>query len=177
MSINPELVNHIDSGQLLPVLKSNERILITREFVKFQLKSSNEKFQGYGNVIVTTNRLVLIRTGDINKPSNFVSLELPLRNIDKVKFYQPIFLPSYIEGIVKPTSNAMYSLPSISSWWISFYKGGCCTFIQYFFRIYRSVVEVQNVNDVKNIQWKSAYIDETDPTVIYIECMNNDKSY
>ncbi|EEA05777.1 uncharacterized protein CMU_027870 [Cryptosporidium muris RN66] len=150
MSINPELMSHVDSDQLRPILKSDERILLTRGFVKFQLKSSNEKFQGYGSVIVTTNRIVLIRTGDIDKPSNFVSLELPLCNIDKVEFHQPILFPSYIEGIVKPTPNAMYSLPSISSWWISFYKGGCCTFIKCFFRIYRSVVHTQNVNDAKS---------------------------
>ncbi|KAH8583085.1 arabinogalactan [Cryptosporidium sp. chipmunk genotype I] len=178
MAINPELFNLRETGELIPSLSGDEYMLMSRKSVKFGLDDINEKFRGHGDVFVTNKRIILIRSKlSTNALSNFVSLCIPLKNVYDLEFKQPVLLASYLEGFVKPCNNSIYPLSGDSKWWISFHKGGCATFVRSFYKIYlKATREAITEEDFENEYNRSnssssniAYIDKTDPTVIYIQ--------
>ncbi|OII72932.1 uncharacterized protein cubi_02163 [Cryptosporidium ubiquitum] len=174
MAVNPELFN-LRETELIPSLSGDEYMIMSRKSVKFGLDDANEKFRGHGDVFVTNKRIILIKSKAATVGlSNFVSLCIPLKNIYDLEFKQPVLLASYLEGFVKPCNNSIYPLSSDSKWWISFHKGGCATFVRSFYKIYlRATKEAIYEEDSEDKQNKSdsniAYIDKTDPTVIYIQ--------
>ncbi|KAL3127383.1 PH domain containing protein [Cryptosporidium hominis] len=176
MSINPELFNLRETGELIPSLLRDEYMLMSRKSVKFGLDDVNERFKGHGDVFVTNKRVILIRSKlSTNALSNFVSLCIPLKNVYDLEFKQPVLLASYLEGFVKPCNNSTYPLSGNSKWWISFHKGGCATFVRSFYKIYlkatKDSITEEDLEDEYDRRNSSniAYIDKTDPTVIYIQ--------
>ncbi|KAJ1611537.1 hypothetical protein OIY81_1692 [Cryptosporidium canis] len=146
---------------------------MSRKSVRFGLDDVNEKFRGHGDAFVTNKRLILIRNKHSSGLSNFVSLCIPLQNVYDLEFKQPVLLASYLEGFVKPCSDSVYPLSGDSKWWISFHKGGCATFVRSFYKIFLKATIQKVSNDSEGEYNKNdgnvAYIDKTDPTVIYIQ--------
>ncbi|KAF7458477.1 putative arabinogalactan protein [Cryptosporidium felis] len=180
MSINPELFSMRETGELVPSLLSGEYMMMSRKSVRFGLEDTNEKFKGHGDVFVTNKRLFLIKSKHTvtNRQSHFVSLCLPLPNIYTVEFKQPVILASYLEGFVKPCRNSVYPLSNDSKWWISFHNGGCATFVKLFYAIYLKAMkegplgsenENESSDGLEGINSNVAFIDKSDPTVIYIQ--------
>ncbi|KAK6589647.1 hypothetical protein RS030_127 [Cryptosporidium xiaoi] len=174
MSINPELMD-FGEGELRPSLRRDEHLVMSRKSIRFSVEDENEIFKGSGNIYVTNKNLFIIKTKNVNKPSNFTSLCLPIRNIYNLKFEQPIFLASYLQGFIKPEINSEYPLSKNSKWWISFYNGGCTTFVRMLYKLYlkamrdNSNFNNDNTNNNANEQDGFAFVDATDPTVIYIQ--------
>lgn len=174
MSINPELMDFKEEGELRPSLRRDEHLVMSRKSIRFCVEDRNEMFKGSGNVFVTNKNIFIIKTKNINKPSNFTSICLPIGNIYNLKFEQPIFLASYLQGFVKPEVNSVYPLRSDSKWWISFYNGGCTTFVRMLYKLYLKAIKDNsdpnnNNNTSANERDGLAFLDATDPTVIYIQ--------
>merc|ERR1712187_784445 len=76
--------------------------------------------------------------------SDFKSFEVPLEQLDKPKFQQPIFGANYLEGQCKPSPGEEGPLaggPTPFS--LTFNSGGCGTFLPLFFGLMAEVQERQ----------------------------------
>ncbi len=81
------------------------------------------KMGTYGYVVMTTHRLVFVADGYADLPRTALrSFDLPLGNIFREKFNQPVFGANYLAGQCRPL---MGILPADTTFEIHFYEGGC----------------------------------------------------
>lgn len=166
MALNPPLTINGD-----PCRVEGEFFIMKRDGIEFEMKIENgNKYSAKGFCILSTSRIVCINN---DKSSLFKCFDLPLLHISKESFEQPIFGSNYITGICSPLFNL---LPGNIKFKIWFTHGGCGTFIPAFFDVISKVKKTKG-NRIDDSYMKkfskgivnNAYIDKSDPSVIYYE--------
>lgn len=176
MALNPPLDN---SGYPFRVL--GEYFILRRTGIEFECKVKNgNKYMGKGEIILTTCRIICLN----NKNNNALkAFDLPISLISEEAFKQPIFGANYLYGVCKPLLN---SLPGDITFKIWLMNGGCGTVAPAYLKIVKTNRRNQNRLDNKTRQevqsgkfCKSAYVDPSDPSVIYLDQpnVNNNINY
>lgn len=166
MALNPPLTLNGD-----PCRVEGEFFIMKRDGIEFEMKVENgNKYSAKGFCILSTSRIVCINN---DKSSLFKCFDLPLLHISKESFEQPIFGSNYITGICSPLFNL---LPGNIKFKIWFTHGGCGTFIPAFFDVISKVKKTKGnriddsyMNKFSKGMVNNAYIDKSDPSVIYYE--------
>ena len=166
MALNPPLSPNGD-----PYRIEGEYFVMKRKGIEFEFKVENgNKYTGKGNMILTTSRIICVNN---KNSSGFKSFDLPLALISGEDFKQPIFGANYICGNCKPL---MGSLPGIIKFKIWFMEGGCGTFAPTFLKMCKNIHKSKNrsvdqtvINQLQNGQYKAAYVDPSDPSVMYLQ--------
>lgn len=166
MALNPPLTLNGD-----PCRVEGEFFIMKRDGIEFEMKVENgNKYTAKGFCILSTSRIVCINN---DKSSLFKCFDLPLLHISKESFEQPIFGSNYITGICSPLFNL---LPGNIKFKIWFTHGGCGTFIPAFFDVISKVKKTKGnriddnyMNKFSKGTVNNAYIDKSDPSVIYYE--------
>ncbi len=125
-------------------------------------------------LVVTTNRLVLINSRNLEK-SDFKAFDVPHALTYSEKFNQPIFGANYLSCKTKPLFNSLPSDAEIKIW---FMEGGCGKFLKLYRHTLKKIREnvgghgppVDLVREVQSSQFQQqfAYFDPNDPSTIYI---------
>lgn len=166
MALNPQL-NSLGE----PVRIEGEFFVMKRDGVDFEFKVQNgNKYTGKGSMILTTFRIICLN----KKASAFKAFDLPLSLTKGEKFEQPIFGANYLSGTCSPLLN---SLPGIITWKIWFMEGGCGVFVPTYLKMVYSMrknkrrgIDSKMANSIQNGTFKkSAIVDPSDPSVIYLE--------
>ena len=166
MALNPPLAPNGD-----PYRIEGEFFVMKRKGIEFEFKVDHgNKYTGKGNMILTTSRIICVNN---KRSSGFQSFDLPLALITNEDFKQPIFGANYICGNCKPLMNA---LPGIIKFKIWFMEGGCGTFAPTFLKMCRNVNRSKNrsvdqnvINQIQQGQYKAAYVDPSDPSIMYLQ--------
>lgn len=171
-TVNPPLVKDLLTELLFPQPSPGEMFILRREGVSFEgVSSAHGKISGSGVLHLSNMRLVFHST-KTGKPKEFASYELHLPEIANLNFKQPIFGANYLEG---------ESSLSADKWRLTFYKGGCGTFLRILnellneiSRISASAAAVRVPQNPVVLSYSPAagnvgYIDPSDPSVIYVQ--------
>ena len=166
MALNPPLAPNGD-----PYRIEGEFFVMKRKGIEFEFKVEHgNKYTGKGNMILTTSRIICVNN---KRSSGFQSFDLPLALITNEDFKQPIFGANYICGNCKPLMNA---LPGMIKFKIWFMEGGCGTFAPTFLKMCRNVNRSKNrsvdqnvINQIQQGQYKAAYVDPSDPSIMYLQ--------
>ena len=166
MALNPPLAPNGD-----PYRIEGEFFVMKRKGIEFEFKVDHgNKYTGKGNMILTTSRIICVNN---KRSSGFQSFDLPLALITNEDFKQPIFGANYICGNCKPLMNA---LPGMIKFKIWFMEGGCGTFAPTFLKMCRNVNRSKNrsvdqnvINQIQQGQYKAAYVDPSDPSIMYLQ--------
>jgi len=160
----------------------NELFVLSRHGISFTAKSGSLKFEGRGNIYLSTLRIVFVN----EKRSSFQGFDLPLATMQRESFNQPIFGANNMTG-ESPALEASACQGDIK-WCISFKEGGVGTFLPLFFRLLgemRSLMAQQQQpaqpvassaqgtpvvvpKTVASTIVQAAYIDPNDPTQLYV---------
>jgi len=171
MSINPVLTRDESNDELLPQPLPGETFILKRGDIWFdgRLPSGMGKLTAKGTMFFTNQRMVFVALSDRNS-KDFHSFEIPLKQVTKYSFEQPIFGANYmdIRGEAAP-GNSVQMVGALTTYW-SFYNGGCGTFLPPFFRIMKSVQHTEHVDQIaaQVVQGQTAYTDANDPSIIYV---------
>ena len=166
MALNPPLSPNVD-----PYRIEGEFFVMKRKGIEFEFKVEHgNKYTGKGNMILTTSRIICVNN---KRSSGFQSFDLPLALITGEDFKQPIFGANYICGNCKPLMNA---LPGMIKFKIWFMEGGCGTFAPTFLKMCKNVNRSKNrsvdqnvINQIQQGQYKAAYVDPSDPSIMYLQ--------
>jgi len=166
MALNPPLTQNGD-----PCRVEGEFFIMKRDGIEFEMKVENgNKYTAKGFCLLTTSRVVCVNK---DKSSLFKCFDLPISYISKETFEQPIFGSNYIGGVCNPLFNL---LPGNIKFKIWFTQGGCGTFVPAFFDVISKVKKSKNnriddkyMNKFSEGFANNAYIDKSDPSVIYYE--------
>ena len=166
MALNPPLSPNGD-----PYRIEGEFFVMKRKGIEFEFKVDHgNKYTGKGNMILTTSRIICVNN---KRSSGFQSFDLPLALITGEDFKQPIFGANYICGNCKPLMNA---LPGMIKFKIWFMEGGCGTFAPTFLKMCKNVNRSKNrsvdqnvINQIQQGQYKAAYVDPSDPSIMYLQ--------
>ena len=165
-TVNPPLVKDLITGLLFPQPYSREVFLLRRDGVSFEVASRQYgKMSGSGSIHLSNTRVVFhsVKTG---KPKEFVSFELLLAEICQPNFKQPIFGANYLEGSSNITQD---------KWKLTFYKGGCGTFLRVLNELLSEIGRLtQTVDAAVVLQYSPAacnvgYVDPSDPSIVYVQ--------
>ncbi|OEH77538.1 hypothetical protein cyc_02604 [Cyclospora cayetanensis] len=171
MALNPVLAEDA-SGSLFPLPQSGEVFFLKRASIGFKLKGPGVSLKGNGSFFLSSQRIVFLKQGKVQTHGSFSSCELPLHLVQRAQFKQPIFGANYIEGTVHPKQEAESPLQGTSTWSLTFNAGGCGTFINIFFRIWRQARNHQQPDDalVQQLQFgaAAAFVDPSDPSIVYV---------
>lgn len=177
MSINPVLANDTNTGELLPNPLPGESFITKRDNIWFEarLPSGLGKITAKGVFFFTSERLVFIAQTKKSR-DDFNAFEIKLRSMKKYSFEQPIFGANYLEVHVNAEGESDTMAGNITTY-LSFYHGGCGTFLTAFFRIMKEIEKQSSQNKVMGIisdiqnagQSSQAYSDANDPTVVYYQ--------
>ncbi|ETV79269.1 hypothetical protein, variant [Aphanomyces astaci] len=93
-----------DDGKLMPLANDDEMFILERPGVSFTCTTaSGSKFKANGRIYITTQRLVFCADkGTTQHDTFFEAFEIPLDNVRRDKFNQPIFGACNISGDVFP---------------------------------------------------------------------------
>ena len=170
--VNAPLLKDVITDRIFPTLQPGEVLILRRENVKVEVRSAvHGKLSGSGELFLSSSRLVF---HCMSKPSpkEFLSYELFLQEVVNESFEQPIFGANYLKGDTRP----QISNGSGDSWRIIFYSGGCGTLLPVLGNLiqevrtrpqtYPGVVQGQVI---VNPSQAVAYIDPSDPSIIYVQ--------
>jgi len=164
--VNPPLVKDLLTGLLFPQPYSGEVFLLRRDGVSFDATSGQYgKLSGSGSIHLSNTRLVFHST-KAGKPTEFVSYELLLSEISEPNFKQPIFGANYLEGL----SNV-----SRDKWKLTFYKGGCGTFLRVLNELLSEIARInRSMNEAVVLHYSPTscnvgYVDPSDPSIVYVQ--------
>ncbi|KRX04206.1 hypothetical protein PPERSA_11330 [Pseudocohnilembus persalinus] len=174
MAYNPPLTN-----QGLPCKVDGELFVLQRKDMEIEVKIDGNKQwgkkTGRGIMFLTSCRIVFVN--DKWQTSEFKAFDIPLANMKKESFEQPVFGSNYLKGNVLPLFNLIPGEAQFKLW---FRSGGCGTFLKMCDSVLRQVRRNKNTNrqgpdqrfmaDVQsgNLKNQSALFDPNDPTTIYI---------
>ena len=165
-TVNPPLVKDLITGSLFPQPYERELFLMRRDGVSFETASSvYGKMSGSGSIHLSNTRLVFhcTKTG---KPKEFVSYELALVEIAQPCFKQPIFGANSLEGSSHLNGE---------KWKLTFYEGGCGTFLRVLNELLSDVARMTRTVDTAVVSSYSpascnvGYVDPTDPSIVYVQ--------
>mmetsp|Transcript_50001 Transcript_50001/g.131773 ORF Transcript_50001/g.131773 Transcript_50001/m.131773 type:complete len:197 (-) Transcript_50001:88-678(-) len=176
MAINPVLAQDSASGELFPLPQGGETFVLKRDNIHFEAHlPSGAKLKGVGVFYLSSKRIVFLVK---SKPSraDFKSFEIPLATLTSPKFEQPIFWANYLWGKVAPLdTDAQGPLAGgRTKVYLTFWSGGCGTFLPLFYQIMSQIVQEQ-VEGGEVIQAAAegrlnqvAYVDPSDPSVLFL---------
>ncbi|ETV79268.1 hypothetical protein H257_07328 [Aphanomyces astaci] len=160
-----------DDGKLMPLANDDEMFILERPGVSFTCTTaSGSKFKANGRIYITTQRLVFCADkGTTQHDTFFEAFEIPLDNVRRDKFNQPIFGACNISGDVFPaTDQTNYDDVTPIHWKVSFNNGGTGTFLTVFLKL----MEQKKKGDIDASfvakQQQKAFVDPNDPSVIYV---------
>mmetsp|Transcript_162704 Transcript_162704/g.312419 ORF Transcript_162704/g.312419 Transcript_162704/m.312419 type:complete len:202 (-) Transcript_162704:168-773(-) len=185
MAINPVLAADQDTGELFPLPQAGENFLLKRDGISFTGKlPGGGSLSGKGMFFMSSSRIVFLANKKSSRP-DFKSFEIPFKMIEKSQFKQPIFSANYLHTAVRPASADAGPLAGGTTTANLYFKnGGCGTFLPLFYTILGIISESEEGTDrdaeanaaVNNYISaaaagqldKAAYVDPSDPTVLYL---------
>jgi len=170
--VNPVLAQDGQSNSLFPVPQPGENFILKRDDISFECTlPGGAKLWGKGLFFLSTKRIVFLAEGRKNRP-DFVSFGIPLDKFTaKPKFEQPIFGANYVSGAV--ALDAAQALGGgVVPFSLTFIAGGCGKFLPIFYNLVLNPPEQESVaqaaEDGRIGQVATAYVDPTDPSVLYL---------
>jgi len=110
MSINYAL----NEMGLKPLRLKGEYFILKRYDSSFKiLLESNKHYEGQGYIFLTSNRLVII---PLNKKIQFRSIDIPLKEIYKEQFKQPLFGKHYLTAKCNPIIGSPFGAFTFTIW-------------------------------------------------------------
>ncbi|CDJ42121.1 hypothetical protein, conserved [Eimeria tenella] len=172
MALNPVLAED-GSGKLFPLPAAGEIFFLRRDNIGFRLRGPGANLKGSGCFFLSSSRIVFLRAGKVESHgSSFSSCELPLHLMQQAQFKQPIFGANYLEGQVHPKQEAENPIQGTSTFTLTFNAGGCGTFINVFFRLWKNALSHQQPDNSLLQQLHlgagAAFVDPSDPSVVYV---------
>lgn len=184
MALNPPI-----SHDGVPFRLENECIMLKRKGMHIEIKSDkmSSKISTKGIVYLTSARLIFVAKKF--KSEKFKSIDMPLANLRKKDFKQPIFGSNYLKFQCLPLYNLLPGTCNIKLW---FTEGGCEKFLHIFSHVDKQIgeeIKSGRMNNNLNLNFNSGkfgqefgYQDPSDPTVILTQqppvfnpSMNNDQ--
>jgi len=166
---NPAL--NAPGGQ--PVPMNGEIFVLSRDGISFSAKSGSHKFEGKGDLYLSTLRLVFV-----GKPNGRLSgFDIPIATLVNESFNQPIFGANNLTGTSPPLDGT--GLEADIKWGIYFNNGGVGTFLPLFFRLLSEMrtrmsqpaapaaSAVFSATDTQQIV-QAAFVDPSDPSKLYV---------
>jgi len=174
MSINPVL-SRDSRGELLPLPKhGGESFLVSRKEIQFEAKlpGGRGKLSGKGVMYLTSHRLVMVVHSKKNR-DDFCAFEVPLLQVRKYSFEQPIFGCNYLDVYVDMTPGEDDQIMGTCECKFAFYNGGAGTFLPVFFTVMKEAKNPDAMPHVisqihQAIQGHQAYCDSNDPSTLYV---------
>lgn len=186
MALNPPI-----SLDGVPFRLQNENILLKRKGMHIEIKSEKmkNKISEKGRVFLTTSRMIFVSKSF--KKDKFKSIDMPLVNLRKKDFKQPVFGSNYLKFDVLPLYNLLPGVCHIKLW---FTEGGCDKFLKIYSYVDKQIAREMRSGKFQNNlsnQYNSGqfsnqfgYSDPSDPTVILTQQppifnnnMSNDKFF
>lgn len=168
MALNPPI-----SLEGTPFRLENENILLKRKGMHIEIKSDKlkSKISTKGKVFLTTARMIFVSSKF--KSDKFKSIDMPLANLRKKDFKQPIFGSNYLKFDCLPLYNLLPGRCHIKLW---FTEGGCDKFLKIFSYVDKQIGEEIKSGRMSNnlgtnyntgqFSQQFGYQDPSDPTVI-----------
>lgn len=168
MALNPPI-----SLDGVPFRLENENILLKRKGMHIEIKSDKlkSKISTKGKVFLTTARMIFVSKE--YKKEKFKSIDMPLANLRKKDFKQPIFGSNYLKFDCLPLYNLLPGRCHIKLW---FTEGGCDKFLKIFSYVDKQIGEEIKSGRMSNrlgtsynsgqFSQQFGYQDPSDPTVI-----------
>mmetsp|Transcript_32661 Transcript_32661/g.97012 ORF Transcript_32661/g.97012 Transcript_32661/m.97012 type:complete len:198 (+) Transcript_32661:82-675(+) len=176
MAINPVLAKDQSTGELFPLGQIGEDFVLKREDIHFACKlPSGQKLKGTGIFFLSSKRIVFVAKDKSSRP-DFKSFEIPLAKLEKPKFHQPIFGANYLSGNVhplQPCEGGPLAGSKPTSFYLTFYSGGCGTFLPCFYDIMARIQELEESKEWDQLSGPRkldhmAFVDPGDPSVLYL---------
>lgn len=155
-----------------PVPMNGEMFVLSRSGISFSAKSGSQKFDGSGDLYLSTLRLVFVNKGS----AGIDGFDLPIATLVNESFNQPIFGANNLTGASPPLDGS--GLPDTIKWKISFNNGGVGTFLPLFFRLLNEMRQrmsqpqtttAPTLSDADAQQiLHAAYVDPNDPSKLYV---------
>ena len=167
--VNPVLVHEQLSNTLFPQPFQGESFLLRREGVSLEVKSAmHGKLSGSGEFFLSNMRIVSHCKKKKSQPQ-FLAYQIDISEIVNPKFEQPLFGANYLRG----ETRSLVTAPSGDNWRITFYDGGCGTFLPILNELLHRVL---NSGDSQSpgtpVRFAAAeavaYADPNDPSVVYV---------
>jgi len=153
-----------------------ELFVLSRGGIAFSAKSGSLKFDGRGDLYLSTLRVVFVSGG-----SGVEAFDLPLATLQNERFNQPIFGANNMSGTNAPLPGG--GLTDDIKWTLAFKDGGVGTFLPLFFRLLQEMR--QRMTQQNEVQYEhnfatpvaqqvvqqivhAAYVDPNDPTKLYV---------
>lgn len=174
---NPALLP--DSRAPSPI--HNELFVLSRHGISFTAKNGSLKFEGKGQLYLSTLRIVFVNE---RRNSCFLGFDLPLATMQRENFNQPIFGANNMTGVTPALEGS--SCQGDIKWCISFKEGGVGTFLPLFYRLLGEMraqlaqpqqpqqpqapdpTPVMVPRPVAETIVQAAYMDPNDPTQLYV---------
>jgi len=154
-----------------PVPMNGELFVLSRSGVSFSAKSGSQKFDGSGDLYLSTLRLVFVNKGN----GALDGFDIPMATLVEESFNQPIFGANNLTGSSPPLDGS--GLAGTIKWKVSFNNGGVGTFLPLFFRLLNEMRQrmsqpqsvPQQPSDAELSQiLHAAYVDPNDPSKLYV---------
>ena len=138
MALNPPI-----GHDGMPFRLENECILLKRKGMHIELKSDKmkSKISIKGRVYLTSARLIFVNEKYKNEKQTR-AIDMPLANLRKKEFKQPIFGSNYLKFTLLPLHNLLPGPCKMKLW---FMEGGCDKFLHVF-----SYVDKQIADEIKS---------------------------
>uniref|UniRef100_A0A7S4BCM4 GRAM domain-containing protein n=2 Tax=Chrysotila carterae TaxID=13221 RepID=A0A7S4BCM4_CHRCT len=170
MSDNPPLT---PDRQPAPI--HNEYFVLSRHGIYFSARSGSLKFEGKGQLYLSTLRMIFVSDGR----GSMNAFDLPLATMRDEAFNQPIFGANNLTGTSAPLDGS--SCHEDIKWKLAFNEGGVGTFLPLFFRLLtemRAMLSQQQSGTIPTAtaipvataseMLQAAYVDPNDPTKLYV---------
>ncbi|GFE55530.1 arabinogalactan [Babesia ovis] len=172
MAINPVLTQDVHSKQLLPMCDRGEYLLMYRPSTSFAITVGWRTMKGTGDTFLTTHRIVFVKQMGNKFSREFSSIALPFTHVDDPRFRQPIFGSNYLEGTIRPVTEAPAPLKETGKFYV-YFDSGCGMFLKGFFMYYARVRNnpafTVNAHPFSSQpESRSAFVDPSDPTHVYL---------
>jgi len=152
---------------------NGELFVLSRSGVSFSAKSGGQKFEGSGDLYLSTLRLVFVNKGN----GSLDGFDLPIATLIEESFNQPIFGANNLTGSSPPLDGS--GLSDSIKWKVTFNNGGVGTFLPLFFRLLNEMRQRMSQPhaatatatlsplDAQQIL-HAAYVDPNDPSKLYV---------
>mmetsp|Transcript_37881 Transcript_37881/g.98003 ORF Transcript_37881/g.98003 Transcript_37881/m.98003 type:complete len:199 (+) Transcript_37881:62-658(+) len=177
MAINPVLAQDQATNELFPLPQAGESFVLKRDNIHFACRlPSGQKLKGTGVFFLSSTRIVFLAKTKSSR-ADFKSFEIPLTKLDKPRFHQPIFGANYLGGVVYPAvpdAGGPLAGGRPTSVSLTFYSGGCGTFLPRFYQIMSQIQKEAAESEEcgrsaePTRPHEVAFVDPSDPSVLFI---------
>ncbi|KAF0715392.1 Aste57867_3395 [Aphanomyces stellatus] len=153
----------------MPLANDDEMFILERPDIAFSCTASGNKFKANGRMYITSQRLVFCADkGSTQNDMFFEAFEIPLDNVSRDKFNQPIFGACNISGDVLPVHQTDDVDVTPIRWKVSFNNGGTGTFLAVFLKLMEQKKKEAEVDEEFIRKQQKAFVDPNDPSIIYV---------